>query len=95
MATKMQLIHPAGKKAVRMEDIKYDILKKYLLQCLQSHGEATHNELQNYVQGAFVKDQIVFEGAIGWHAEWVKLDLESRGIIKRNTNKNPVTYSIV
>jgi hypothetical protein len=95
MDTKIQLIHPAGKKAVRMEDAKYDIIKKYLLQFLNAKGEATHNELQNSVQDAFNQDHIVFEGAVGWHTEWVKLDLEARGIIKRHAEKNPVTYSMV
>jgi hypothetical protein len=94
MATKIQLLHPAGKKAIRMEDTKYDIIKKYLLQFLNAKGEATHNELQNFIQDAFGKDHVVFEGAIGWHTEWVKLDLEARGIIKRQTDRNPATYSM-
>ncbi|MCJ7467242.1 MAG: hypothetical protein MUO53_11195 [Maribacter sp.] len=94
MATKIQLIHPAGKKAVRMEDAKYEIIKKYLLQYLNSKGEATQNELQNSVEGAFKKDHVIFEGTIGWHTEWVKLDLEARGIIKRHADRNPATYSM-
>lgn len=44
MEQKIQLIHPAGKKAVSIDKGKYDLLKKALLNYLKSKGESTHSD---------------------------------------------------
>ena len=94
MEEKIQLKHPAGKKAVSMEKEKYEILKKIILKILKAKGEFTHKELLKAVTVNFKKDKIKFEGSIEWHMEWVKLDLEARKEIKRLEDKSPLKFSI-
>ena len=95
MAQKIQLKHPAGKKAVSMDKDKYDLLKKVLLNHLISKGESTHTEILQTVTEDFKKNKIKFIGSIEWHLEWVKLDLEARKKIKRVSDKSPIKLSSI
>jgi hypothetical protein len=95
MEQKMQLKHPAGKKAVSMDKEKYDNLKKALLNRLKTKGESTHTEILQTITEDFKKNKIKFEGSIEWHMEWVKLDLEARKEIKRIGDKLPVKFALV
>ena len=95
MEQKIQLKHPAGKKAVSMDKAKYDVLKKVLLNRLRTKGESTHTEILKTVTEDFKKNKIKFEGSIEWHLEWVKLDLESRKEIKRMGDKSPIKFAII
>ena len=45
MTEKIQLIHPQGKKAIKMDQQKYELLKQYILACLKSGNEVTHTQL--------------------------------------------------
>jgi hypothetical protein len=90
----IQLKHPQNKKAVSMDKSKYDILKTYLLMHLKSNDNCTHAELLKSVIDGFKKDKVKFVGSIEWHMEWVKLDLESRKIIKRTGKTSPIKFSI-
>ncbi len=94
METKVQLKHPAGKKAVSMDKIKYEWLKKTVLRCLNNNGQSTHEEICNAVTGDFKKNKIKFEGSIPWHTEWVKLDLEAKKEIKRITGTSPIKFAL-
>jgi hypothetical protein len=94
METKIKLIHPAGKKAVSMDKGKYDILKKTLLNHLVTKGESTHAEILQTVTEDFKKNKTKFEGSVGWHLEWVKLDLEAKNKIKRTGIKSPVRFVV-
>lgn len=94
MDNKIQLNHPAGKKAVRMEKEKYDILKTYILHYLKEHGTSAHTELLQAVTKSLKRDKVKFKGSIEWHLEWVKLDLEAGKIIRRAGEKTPVKFSI-
>ncbi len=95
METKIQLKHPAGKKAVSMDKSKYDSLKKVLLNRLKTKGESTHAEILQSITENFKKNKIKFAGSIEWHMEWVKLDLEARKVIRRVPNTSPQEYVIV
>lgn len=95
METKIQLKHPAGKKAVSMDKEKYDTLKKVLLNRLKTKGESTHTEILQTITEDFKKNKIKFVGSIEWHMEWVKLDLEARKEIKRIGDKSPIKFAIV
>lgn len=95
MEKKIQLKHPAGKKAVRMDKIKYDPLKNAVMSFLKTHGESTHSELLESVMEEFKTNKTKFEGSLEWHMEWVKLDLESRKEIKRNGDKSPIKFRLV
>ncbi|HUS03705.1 MAG TPA: hypothetical protein VMY77_18325 [Chitinophagaceae bacterium] len=94
METKIQLIHPAGKKAVSMDKCKYETLKKVLLNRLKTKGASTHTELLQAITKEFKMAQTKFEGSVGWHMEWVKLDLEARKEIKRITDRSVITFAV-
>ena len=94
MNQKIQLIHPAGKKAVSIDKEKYDVLKKALMNYLKTKGEATHAEIFQAITEDFKKNKIKFEGSVEWHLEWVKLDLEARKEIKRISDKTPIKFMI-
>ena len=95
METKIQLKHPAGKKAVSMDKAKYAVLKESLLNRLKTKGESTHTEILQTITEDFEKNQTKFEGSIEWHMEWVKLDLEARKEIIRIKNKSPIKFAVV
>lgn len=94
MGQKIQLKHPAGKKAVSMDKEKYDTLKKYMLSHLKDNSQSTHTELLNSITKNLKTDKIKFSGSVEWHMEWVKLDLEARKTIKRTTDKSPIKFSL-
>lgn len=86
MGLKIQLKHPLGKKAVSMDKLKYDILKKAFLNQLKKRGKAIAED--------FKSNNIKFEGSIQWHVEWVKLDLEAKKEILRVPKTSPQKYEI-
>lgn len=94
METKMQLKHPAGKKAIRMDTAKYDVLKNTLMKQLKAKGELTHEEMYRAIAADFKKNNIAFEGSVEWHMEWVKLDLEAKKEIKRIPGTSPTKFTI-
>ena len=77
--------HPLGKKGVNISKEKYETLKKAILAAL-GKKELTHTELFDRLNKNLENK---FEGSISWYAETVKLDLEARKIIQRNTEKPP------
>ena len=95
METKIQLKHPAGKKAVSISKDKYDVLKNQTIQCLNSNPEATFSEISKIIAKDFNKKKIKFNGSLNWYLEWVKLDLEARQIIKRVPRTVPQKYLLV
>ncbi|WP_242928411.1 DUF6958 family protein [Pontibacter vulgaris] len=94
MELKMQLLHPAGKKAVSMNEDKYTLLKESLLKHLMLKGESTHTEILQAVTEDFKNNETAFKGSLAWHLEWVKLDLEARNEIKRTGVKAPIKFGI-
>lgn len=94
MESKIQLLHPEGKKAIRMDIEKYEMLKNILLKCLEPGDHLTHTQLLESVTENFKMSSKNFQGSVGWHMEWVKLDLEARKLIKRNGDQSPVQFSI-
>ena len=94
MEQKIQLKHPAGKKAVQMDKSKYDALSHAILTHLRNVGESSHSDILQAITEDFGKNKISFDGSIEWHMEWVKLDLEARNEIKRSAGKSPITFAI-
>tara|TARA_R100000935_G_scaffold57075_2_gene90201 strand:+ start:3970 stop:4257 length:288 start_codon:yes stop_codon:yes gene_type:complete len=95
MENKIQLKHPTGKKAIRMDQGKYDLLKKAILNYLKNAGESTHREILNAIEEDFRKTKMKFEGSLKWHMEWVKLDLEARKEINRIAGSSPIKFKLV
>jgi hypothetical protein len=94
MDQKIQLIHPDGKRAVRIDRQKYDVLRKAIISSLNINGQSTHSEILNSITEDFKKYKIGFEGSLEWYLEWVKLDLEARNEIKRVENKSAVIFRL-
>lgn len=95
MEEKLQLKHPTGKKAIRMDKIKYDSIKKAILQHLKNNADSTHTEIWKSIEEDFKKNKTIFEGSIQWHMEWVKLDLEARKEIIKIPETIPQKYKLL
>jgi len=90
---KIQLLHPAGKKNVRIDKKKYDVIRKALLRSLKT-GPLTHKELLGAIHEDFQKNKTKFDGAIEWYMEGVKLDMEATKEIERLYEKPPHKWDI-
>ncbi|NOU47897.1 MAG: hypothetical protein HOO86_12680 [Bacteroidales bacterium] len=95
MEQKIQLKHPAGKKAVSMDKEKYNVIEKSVLNYLQAKGESTHTEILMAVTEDFKNNNTLFKGSVEWHLEWVKLDLEARKVISRISDTSPIKFKLV
>jgi hypothetical protein len=94
MEQKIQLKHPAGKKAISMDKEKYTVIEKSILNCLKSKKELTHAEILKALTEDFKKNKTLFKGSIEWHMEWVKLDLEARKKITRIADTSPIKFKL-
>ncbi len=94
MEDKIHLVHPEGKKGISMNVKKYNVLQSSILDVLTTHGAITHTELITKTSEEIIKSKISFEGNLGWHIEWVKLNLESKGLIQRTKEKNKLYFSL-
>ena len=94
MEQKIQLKHPAGKKAISMDKTKYGVIEKSLLNYFKGKAESTHKEILNAITEDFKKNKIKFDGSIEWHMEWVKLDLEARKKISRIADTTPIKFKL-
>lgn len=75
MEEKILTMHPKGKKGVRIDKKKYDIVRASIIESLKSKGQLTHTDLSKNVEQ---KLKGKFEGSIKWYTETVKLDLEAK-----------------
>ena len=83
MSEKIQLLHPAGKHAVRMDIEKYKTIRAAILKCLPKKKAVTHGELLELVLEYFKNKKIKFNGSVEWYMEGVKLDLEANNLVVR------------
>jgi hypothetical protein len=95
MEQKIQLLHPAGKNAVKIDTGKYNILRKALISVLETKGELTHKELFKSVSDYLKVNKIDFEGSVEWYLESVKLDMEAKKEIRRVGDRPPLKYALV
>jgi hypothetical protein len=91
---KIQLRHPLGKKAVRIDQERYDILRASILRVLRSTGGGSHAELVRAVAADLNSRALAIEGSLEWYLESVKLDLEARGLIARDATRSPVQFRL-
>lgn len=94
MENKIQLMHPQGKKAVRMDKGKYELLKAEILNYLNENSEGSFSEIVQSVAENFKNKNLRFGGSLKWYLEWVKLDLEARKIITKSTKKPLQMYHL-
>jgi hypothetical protein len=81
--------HPLGKTGRNISKKNYSAAKQAIMKALRGK-ELTHTELFRLVNKD-LKGKI--DGSISWYAETVKLDLEARKIIRRDSSK-PQKYSL-
>lgn len=91
---KIQLLHPAGKKAFRIDKAKYDMMRKAILNSLKK-GPLTHKHMEESILADFKKNKTNFDGSVEWYMEGVKLDLEATKQIERLNQKPPHKWNIV
>jgi hypothetical protein len=87
MSELIQTLSPNGlEEGARIERAKYDLVRKSILENLRSYGPLTFTEL-----GSLVEDQLKnkFKGSISWYFDTVRLDVETRGEIRRVPNSKP------
>lgn len=90
MEDRIKTQHPQGKQGVNIEKSKYEQVKTAILDVLGGKS-LTHTELTEQVSK---KLKGSFDGSIGWYTETVKLDLEARRLIERDTSLSPARYRI-
>ena len=89
MKEKILTLHPQGKSGKNIDREKYDLIKSAILKALSDGKSLTHTQLNNDVKKQ-LKSR--FEGTVEWYLETVKLDLEARKTIKRETLSKPSKY---
>ena len=94
MEQKIQLKHPQGKKAVSMSKDKYELLKTEVVKYLTDNPDGTFSDLSKTITQNFMERKIKFDGSLNWFLEWVKLDLEAQGIIKRVPKTTPQKFML-
>ena len=67
MEQKIQLKHPAGKKAVQMDKSKYDAISHSILTHLRNVGESTHSGILQAITEEINRSKMSFKGSIEWH----------------------------
>jgi hypothetical protein len=79
--------HPdPGKTGVSIAKLKYDAIRKAIVESVGAHGLITFKDLTEDVRRCLSGQ---FEGSISWYVTTVKLDLEARNFIERIPNSKP------
>jgi len=93
METKIQLLHPAGKNAFKIDAGKYEVMSHAIIHCLKKEA-LTHKEMLDAINVYFKKSKIKFEGSIEWYMEGVKLDLEAKKIVTRIKESSKLKFQL-
>ena len=93
MEAKIQLLHPAGKNAFRIDAGKYKVMSHAIIHCLKKQA-LTHKEMLDAINAYFKKSRIKFEGSVEWYMEGVKLDLEAKKIVKRIKESSKLKFQL-
>ncbi len=93
--TRIQCIHPEGKKAPSIEAETYTLFEKALRHGLKSKKSLTFSELTKEIETYFTSHKIPFKGSLGWYAVIVKNHMESTGIIRSYKEKGKKFHTLV
>lgn len=83
---KIMTLHPQGKKGVNISLDKYEQIKKFILDTIQTKKEITFEALTDLAVSEFTNK---FDGKVIWYVVTVKLDLEARKLIERIPKTSP------
>jgi|GEM_PF-420871 hypothetical protein len=89
--TRILTLHPEGKTGVYVDRNKYLAMRAAIVRALRSSRGLTHTELLVAARRRLPRG---FKGSIPWYHETVKLDLEARGLIGRQTGKAATSYRL-
>ena len=93
MGIKIQLLHPAGKNAFKIDGGKYEVMSNAIIHCLNKQA-FTHKEMLEAIKVYFKENKIKFDGSVEWYLEGVKLDLEAKKIVKRIKENSKLKFRI-
>lgn len=81
-----------AKQGVRIDKGKYQAVHQSILQNLQRFGSMTFTQL-----GALVEEDLQsnFTGSVLWYYTTVKMDMETRGKIRRVPNSRPQLIEVM
>ena len=86
MKDTIRTLHPEKKQGVKISREKYEVIRKAILCVMERQNEISFmnlaREVEKEVNGKF-------EGSVSWYVTTVKLDLETRGQIRRVLNSRP------
>jgi hypothetical protein len=91
---KIQLKHPDGKKAPSIATDTYDAICKSLIGCLTRKKKATYAAMVREVGADFKISKTKFRGSLQWYVEWVRLDLEAKGTLKKIPKTSPQQFTL-
>ena len=79
------------KQGVRIEKVKYDIVRDAILENLRAFGPMKFTQLGDLLEDQLQKE---FAGAVMWYFTTVKLDMEARGQIRCVPKSKPQLIEI-
>jgi hypothetical protein len=92
MRDRIRTLHPEKKQGVNISREKYEVIRKAILCTLHAKNEITFMNLARAVEKELNGN---FEGSVTWYVTTVKLDMESRGEIRRVPNSRPQLIKLV
>lgn len=90
MDNRLRTPHPQGKQGGNISQSKYETVRAAIVDALRGKV-LTHSQLTDEVTDRL---RSTFNGSVPWYLETVKLDLEARHIIERDTTFRPARYRI-
>ena len=86
MEEKILTLHPEGKQGVNISKTKYEVMRQAILDIVGANEGITFTDMTTTIEEKLAGN---FDGSIPWYVTTVKLDLETRGEIKRIPGSNP------
>ncbi len=86
MEERILTLHPQGKKGVNILRRRYEVIKDFILNTIEEHGEISYEALNDLAVEQLTPS---FDGKVVWYIVSVKLDLEAREIIERIPKTSP------
>lgn len=85
-------VHPeSARQGVAVEKQRHALVREAILRNLRMHGPTTFAQLSQFVEADL---QGAFPGSVMWYFTAVKLDMETRGEIRRIPNSRPQIIEI-
>ena len=82
---KILTLHPQGKQGVNILKRRYEVIKDFIINKIQAHGDISFEDLSDLAE----EELVDFDGKVLWYVVTVKLDLEARNIIERIPKTSP------